>query len=106
MLKLSVLLPVGTWFSFPRDFLHEKFTQLSSFSAICTVAHRANQITRTISVILFILITYIYIHGRVTITDKPITVGPKIDKISKIKATFGLEKERLVGKAKSSRRRG
>lgn len=52
------------------------------------------------------MITYIYIHGRVTTTNKPITLGPKIDKISKIKATLGLEKERLVGKAKSSRRRG
>ena len=26
MLKLSVLLLVGTWLSFPRDFLHQKFT--------------------------------------------------------------------------------
>ena len=46
-----------------------------------------------------IMITYIYTHSRVTTTDKPITLGPRIDKISKIKAT-------LVGKAKSSRRRG
>ena len=53
-----------------------------------------------------IMITYIYTHSRVTTTDKPITLGPKIDKISKIKATLGLEKERLGGKAKSSRRRG
>ena len=28
MLKLSVLLLVGTWLSFPGDFLHQKFTQL------------------------------------------------------------------------------
>ena len=35
MLKLSVLLPVGTWLSFPRDFLHQKLTTLLSFSAIC-----------------------------------------------------------------------
>ena len=49
---------------------------------------------------------YIYTHSRVTTTDKPITLGPEINKISKIKATLGLEKERLVGKAKSSRRRG
>ena len=34
MLKLSVLLLVDTWLSFPRDFLHQKFTQLLSFSAI------------------------------------------------------------------------
>ena len=34
MLKLSVLLLVGTWLSFPRGFLHQKFTQLLSFSAI------------------------------------------------------------------------
>ena len=34
MLKLSVLLLVGTWLSFPKDFLHQKFTQLLSFSAI------------------------------------------------------------------------
>ena len=34
MLKLSVLLLVGTWSSFPRDFLHQKSTQLLSFSAI------------------------------------------------------------------------
>ena len=34
MLKLSVLLPVGTWSSFPRDFRHQKFIQLLSFSAI------------------------------------------------------------------------
>ena len=34
MLKLSVLLLAGTWLSFPRDFLHQKFTQLLSFSAI------------------------------------------------------------------------
>ena len=53
-----------------------------------------------------IMITYIYTHSRVTTTNKPITLGPRIDKISKIKATLGLEKERLVGKAKSSRRRG
>ena len=49
----------------------------------------------------------IHIHGRVTTTDKPITVGLKIDKISKIKgAKLGLVKERLDGKAKSSRGRG
>ena len=47
----------------------------------------------------------IHIHGRITTTDKPITAGPKIDKISKIKATLGLEKERLDGKAKTGRRR-
>ena len=35
MLKLSVLLPVGTLVSFPRDFPHQKFTHLLSFSAIC-----------------------------------------------------------------------
>ena len=34
MPKLSVLLLVGTWLSFPKDFLHQKFTQLLSFSAI------------------------------------------------------------------------
>ena len=34
MLKLSVLFLVGTWLSFPGDFLHQKFTQLLSFSAI------------------------------------------------------------------------
>ena len=34
MLKLSILLLVGTWLSFPRDFLHQKFTQLLSFSRI------------------------------------------------------------------------
>ena len=34
MLKLSVLLLVGKWLSFPGDFLHQKFTQLLSFSAI------------------------------------------------------------------------
>ena len=34
MLKLSVLLLVGAWLSFPRDFLNQKFTQLLSFSAI------------------------------------------------------------------------
>ena len=33
MLKLSVLLLVGSWLSCPRDFLHQKFTQLS-FSEI------------------------------------------------------------------------
>ena len=49
----------------------------------------------------------IHIHGRVTTTDKPITVGLKIDKISKIKgARLGLVKERLDGKAKSTRGRG
>ena len=26
MLKLSILLLVGTWLSFPKDFLHQKFT--------------------------------------------------------------------------------
>ena len=34
MLKLSVLLLVGSWLSCPRDFLHQKFTQLLSFSEI------------------------------------------------------------------------
>ena len=34
MLKLSVLLLVGTWLSFSRDFLDQKFTQLLPFSAI------------------------------------------------------------------------
>ena len=34
MLKVSVLLLVGTWLSFPGDFLHQKFTQLFFFSAI------------------------------------------------------------------------
>ena len=34
MLNVSVSLLVGTWLSFPRDFLHQKFTQLLSFSAI------------------------------------------------------------------------
>ena len=34
MLKLFVLLLVGTWLSFPKDFLHQKFTQLLSFSAL------------------------------------------------------------------------
>ena len=34
MLELSVLLLVGTWLSFPGDFLYQKFTQLLSFSAI------------------------------------------------------------------------
>ena len=34
MLKLSVLLLVGTWLSFPRDFLHQKFIQLLSLSEI------------------------------------------------------------------------
>ena len=34
MLKLSVLLLVGSWLSCARDFLHQKFTQLSSFSEI------------------------------------------------------------------------
>ena len=34
MLKLSVLLLVGKWLSFPGDSLHQKFTQLFSFSAI------------------------------------------------------------------------
>ena len=34
MLKLSVLLLVGSWLSCPRDFLHQKFKQLSSFSEI------------------------------------------------------------------------
>ena len=34
MPKLSVLLLVGTWLSFPRVFLYQKFTQLLSFSAI------------------------------------------------------------------------
>ena len=49
----------------------------------------------------------IYIHTwQGHTTDKPITLGPKIDKISQIKTTLGLEKERLVRKAKSSRRRG
>ena len=33
MLKLSILLLVGTWLSCPRDFLHQKFRQLS-FSVI------------------------------------------------------------------------
>ena len=48
----------------------------------------------------------IHIHDRVTTTDKPITVGPTIGKISKMKATLGLDKDKLVGKAKSSRRGG
>ena len=34
MLKLSVLLLVGSWLSCPRDFLHQKSTQLLSFSEI------------------------------------------------------------------------
>ena len=34
MLRLSVLLLVGSWLSFPRHFLHQKFTQLLSFSVI------------------------------------------------------------------------
>ena len=34
MLKLSVLLLVGIWLSFPIDFLHKKFTLLLSFSEI------------------------------------------------------------------------
>ena len=34
MLKLSVLLLVGIWLSFPIDVLHQKFTQLLSVSAI------------------------------------------------------------------------
>ena len=34
MLKLSFSLLVGTWLSFPRDFLHQKSTQLLTFSAI------------------------------------------------------------------------
>ena len=46
----------------------------------------------------------IHIRDRVTTTDKPITVGPTIGKISKMKATLGLDKEKLDGKAKSSRR--
>ena len=35
MLKLSVLLLVGTWLSFPKDFIHQKFTQLLSFVVKC-----------------------------------------------------------------------
>ena len=34
MLTQSVLLLVGPWLSCPRDFLHQKFTQLLSFSEI------------------------------------------------------------------------
>ena len=34
MLKPSVLLLVGSWLSCPRDFLHQKFRQLLSFSEI------------------------------------------------------------------------
>ena len=34
MLKLSILLLVGTWLSFHKDFLHQKFTHLLSFFAI------------------------------------------------------------------------
>ena len=48
----------------------------------------------------------IHIHDKVTTTDKPITVGPTIGKMSKMKATLGLDKEKLDGKAKSSRRGG
>ena len=56
-------------------------------------------------IITVIISNDIHIHGRITTTDKPITADPKIDKISKIKATLGLEKERLDGKAKTGRRR-
>ena len=34
MLKLSVLLLVGSWLSCPRDFLHQKFSLFLSFSEI------------------------------------------------------------------------
>ena len=34
MVKLSILLLVGSSLSCPRDFLHQKFTQLLSFSEI------------------------------------------------------------------------
>ena len=55
MLKLSVLLLVGIWLSFPRDFLHQKFTQLLSFSAIW---HRPVKCKLLSSFVLYNFLSY------------------------------------------------